>query len=135
MLKTYDLKTWIESQSPPADGVSMDTPPEGQPNNVITVRLTGGLGLEFEDALDRPTFTVFFRGANGRIAENLAWWFDSLWINAAGSQPSFEIGGYRVLGAGRFGGPPSYVGTEDITTTGSGGRVTRSATYWCRIVR
>lgn len=127
MLKTYSLKTWVQAQSPPEGAsVSMDNPPDGPPHNNITVRLSGGLGLETESALDRPTFLVMCRGASGRIAEDIGWWFDSLWLDI---EEPFEMDGYRITGTGRLGGAPTYIGTDDF------GRVTRGATYWCRIER
>lgn len=130
MLKTLDLATWITAQSPPNGAqVSMDSWPEDAAN-VIMVRLTGGLGLEGDgEYLDRPTFSVQFRAGGrtpGATAEEIAWWFDEVWIN---QDPMFEIGGYRVLGKGRVGGPPSYLFTDDFR------RVYRGASYWARIER
>lgn len=123
MLKTKDLRDWFVSAVSGIPG-SMDTLPE-TPNTVFSVSISGGLGLETEGALDRPSFTVLTRAANGAAAEEWAYALDEAWLNAG----DIEIGDYVVRGTDRLGGPPSYVGTDDMR------RVVRSATYWCRIER
>ena len=108
----------------------MDNLPEGKPNRAFAVRFSGGLGLEVEDAIDRPTFTLYVRGVDGGDAEAWAAALDRAWIDA----PSmFLIGETPVRGKGRFGGPPSYIGPD--TSEVYPGRVVRAATYWLRIVR
>lgn len=129
MLVTEALRDWFTSKVPDIPG-SLDDLPEGTPHRAFAVRISGGLGLEVEDLLDRPTFTLYVRGVNGGDAEEWANTLDRAWI---GADPMFYIGDYRVLGKGRFGGPPSYIG-EDASEIYPG-RVIRSATYWVRIVR
>ena len=124
MLKTKDLRDWLEAAVPGIPG-SMDGLPE-DPNLAFSVSISGGLGLELEDALDRPSFTILTRGQGGGVAEDYAYRLDEAWINA---DPDFQIGGYLVRGKGRTGGPPAYVATDDRR------RVVRAATYWCRISR
>ncbi len=129
MLETQALRDWFATEVPGISG-SMDNLPEGTPHRAFAVRLSGGLGLEVEGALDRPTFTLYVRGVSGSDAEALGYALDQAWLDA----PSmFYVGDYEVKGKGRFGGPPSYVG-EDASEIYPG-RVVRVATYWCRIVR
>jgi len=103
--------------------------PEGDPNRVFGVSVSGGLGTELDtDSLDKPTFTLTVRGTprNPADAEEWAYALDDAWLDA----PSmFQIGDYWVKGKGRFGGPPTETRTDDKQ------RVERTATYWCRIER
>lgn len=129
MSRTSDLRDWFETQVPGSRG-SLDNLPQGQPNRAFAVRFVGGLGLEVEDAIDKPTFYLFVRGVNGEDAEEFAMQLDQAWIDA----PSMMlVGETQVKGKGRFGGPPSYVGPD--ASEEFPGRVVRSAIYWYRIVR
>ena len=135
MLKTSDLMTWFQGQGVDI-AFSMDQLPSddiagGPPKRVCAISISGGLGLEYQDALVKPTFQLLTRGVNGRDAETLAFALDTAWIDA---EPSFYIGDSRVLGKGRLGGPPSFVAattSDDLYP----GLVIRAATYWCRIER
>lgn len=130
MLLTADLMAWGVANGAPAP-ISMDTFPSdevngGAPHRVYVFRISGGLGTETEGALDAPTVTVLTRGVNGRDAETLAYQMDSMLLDG----PSmFDVGDYPALGVYRFGGPPSYVSTDDRA------RVVRAATYGLRIGR
>lgn len=123
MLKTKELRNWFVSQVSGIPG-SMDGLPD-DPNRAFSVSISGGLGLETEGALDKPSFTLLTRGVNGADAEDYAYQLDQAWLNAT----EITIGGYVVKGTDRLSGPPSYVATDDFR------RVVRAATYWCRIAR
>jgi hypothetical protein len=105
---------------------SYDTLPDASPINVHGISITGGLGLTLEQVFDRVTFQVLTRGNNGGTAFTNAMAIDSAWLDA---EPGFNIGDYRVVDKGRFGGPPAYVATDDRS------RVLRAATYYLEIER
>ena len=129
MSRTSDLRDWFETEVPGIPG-SLDNLPEGAPHRAFAVRFAGGLGLEVEDAFDKPTFYLFVRGVNGEDAEEWAMALDRAWIDAP---PINNIGEMQVHGKGRFGGAPTYVGPDASEVFP--GRVVRSAIYWLRIVR
>jgi hypothetical protein len=105
---------------------SYDTLPDETPHRAVAISITGGLGLTLEQAFDRPTFQILTRGVNGSDAFDLAMEIDDALLDA---EPGFDLGGYRVIDKGRFGGPPAYVATDDRK------RVLRAATYYMEIER
>jgi hypothetical protein len=108
--------------------VSMDTLPDGAPHNCVAVSISGGLGRTLEGILDRVTFSVLIRGANGATAEAIGEEFDRLWMETPSGH---DIGDARVIDKGRFSGPPAFVGVDGNEKYP--GRVIRSATYYCEI--
>jgi hypothetical protein len=105
---------------------SYDSLPDETPTNAYAISITGGLGLTVEQAFDRPTFQILTRGSNGAVAFLNAMAVDDAILDA---EPGFDIGDYRVIDKGRFGGPPAYVATDDRR------RVLRAATYYLEIER
>jgi len=129
VLKTKDLRDWFVSEVPGIPGW-MDKWPDGsQPIRVFTVSISGGLGLDTgEEALETTSFTLQTRGTGYQDAEEWAYALHNAWLD---SHPMQDIGGYRVIGKGVLGGPPSFVRVEDVPQ----GAVIRAANYWCRIER
>src|SRR5215218_4880652 len=121
VLKEEDLAAWFASVGITTP-ISYDTLPDESPTNVHAVSVSGGLGLELEDTLEKPTFTVLTRGSSGGVARDLHAALDQAWIDA---DPDFLIGEFRVLGKGRVGGATqgSYVLNDENR------RVVRSANY------
>ena len=124
MLTYPALAAWAAAQGLTTP-ISYDTLPE-DPTGCYAISITGGLGLTVEQAFDRPTFQVMTRAQNGLAAFELAMAFDDAWLDA---EPGFDLGDYRVVDKGRFGGPPAYVATDDRR------RILRAATYYCEISR
>jgi hypothetical protein len=104
---------------------SYDVQPE-TPHNHVTLIATGGLGTTVERAFDRPTFQALTRGATGRDASETAHRLDRLILDA---ETPFDLGDYRVIDAGRVGGGPGFLGTDDRR------RTEYSASYWLEIER
>lgn len=125
MLLEEDLAAWFASEGITTP-ISYDVLPDESPVRVCALSVSGGLGLTLEQALDKPTFQILTRGANGIDARDMALEFDEAWLNA---EPGFYIGDSYVVDKGRFGGPPAYVATDERR------RVLRAATYWCEIER
>lgn len=125
MLKEEDLAAWFASLGITTP-MSYDVLPDEAPTTVCAISVSGGLGLDLEETMDRPTFQLLTRGSNGMVARDTALALDEAFLNAS---PMTQIGGYTVAGKGRFGGPPGYVATDEMR------RVLRSATYWLRIER
>lgn len=131
MFLEEDFIAWVAAQGITRPGYEddlPDAPPQGQPgpHRAYSVAISGGLGTELGDFLDRPTFTVLTRGVSRRDARDGALEIDGAWLDA---EPMIFIGDYQLKGKGRFGGPPAFVAIDDD------GHVLRAATYWCRIVR
>ena len=124
-LKEEDLAAWLRSEGVKV-AISYDSLPDREPHRAAAVSVSGGLGLTVEQAFDRPTVSVLTRGANGRDARDTALAIDAAILDA---DPGFRVGDSWVADKGRFGGPPSYVATDDRS------RVLRSATYWFEVER
>jgi hypothetical protein len=125
VLKEEDLAAFFAARGI-STPFSYDTLPDASPTRVHALGVTGGLGLAVEQFFDRPTFQVLTRGANGVDARDMALEVDAAWLDA---DPGFYIGDFWVTDKGRFGGPPSYVATDERN------RVLRAATYYCEIER
>lgn len=125
MLLEENLAAWLASRDITVS-VSFDSLPDREPNRAVALSVSGGLGLSVEQAFDRPTVSVLTRGANGKDARDLALQIDRAILDA---EPGFLVGDSWVVDKGRFGGPPSYVATDDRR------RVLRSATYYFEIER
>lgn len=108
--------------------VSEDELPEGAPHDTVAIAISGGLGRSVEGAFDRVTFSALFRGGNGGIAEEMGREFDRLWLD---SPNGFLMGDAWVIGKGRFGGPPAYVGRDQSEQYPN--RYLRQATYYVEI--
>lgn len=124
-LKEEELVTWAQGEGITTP-FSYDDLPDREPHRVYMIRMAGGLGLETESLLDRPTFQIMTRGVNGKDARDIALVFDELWLD---QEEPFFIGSSKVVGVGRFGGPPTPIGIDDYK------RAVRAATYWARISR
>ena len=133
-LRTQDLIEWFteEARSTSVDiSFSMNVLPEGQPNRSCAIRKSGGLGLELEGVLDKPTFELIVRGVNHRDAEALALALDGIWLDAPST---FYIGPTLVKGKERFGGEPTFF-QEDPSEQFPERMVYRCGPYWARIAR
>lgn len=120
-----DFAAWLRSRGVAAP-ISYDSLPDKEPHRAIAISVSGGLGLSVEESFDRPTISVLVRGPSGKDARDAALAVDDAILDA---DPGFWIGSSWVARKGRFGGPPSYVATDDR------GRVVRSCTYWFEISR
>lgn len=128
MLKEEDIAAFFAAQGITTP-FSYDKLPDESPANVSAISVSGGLGLEAEDTLDKPTFSILTRAGGGQAgltARDNALAIDQAWLDGP---VNFQLGDYWVVGKGRFGGQPAYVATDER------GRVLRSATYWVRIER
>jgi hypothetical protein len=112
-------------------GVAAVTFPEGDgldqidPREVWVSPVTGGLGLQVEGAITRPTAQIISRDEPEGAAEALAYAIDTAIIDAAWP---LDIGPEErpvwIFDAGRVGGDPGYIA---INTRGW---VTFSCNYW-----
>jgi hypothetical protein len=129
MLLEEDFKAWLTARGITAQ-ISYDALPDESPHRAIAISVSGGLGLTVEQAFDRPNVSVLTRGVNGRDARDLAAAVDAAILDA---ETGFWLGTGEtaawVADKGRFGGPPSYVATDDRN------RVVRSATYFFEVSR
>lgn len=128
MLKEEDLVAYFVARGITTP-FSYDKLPDESPANISAISISGGLGLAVEDTFDRPTFSILTRAGGsqaGLTARDNALAIDAAWLDGG---VNFSLGGYWVVGKGRFGGPPAYVVDDERQ------RVLRSATYWVQIER
>lgn len=116
MISNQVLRDWL--------GTGLAKPTQGFPgpdlqnipDRYFVLTWTGGPGLALEYVLDRPSFQIRAIGEQGSYddAEALAFELDSKLL--AGPWPA-TIGGTRVVGLTRAGGPPTALPQNDADQT------------------
>lgn len=124
MLRIEEVAAWLHGQGV-TETISLNIQPD-KPDAVVTLADTGGFGLETSTLIDTPTVQVRCRGPSSPGTRDLAQRIDALFLNQVGA---FLVGSTRVLNAGRQGGPPAYLLTDEK------GRTEYAATYYLRSAR
>jgi hypothetical protein len=133
VLKIEDLSAWLRTAPR-----SVTTPirlvvlPD-MPDQVVVLSDYGGYAAEVEEAIDAPSVQVRCRAASAQGARDQAHAIDLLLLprDAPSRRMTLNPGpnAYVVVDAGRVGGPPSYLATDER------GRTEYICNYWFKVER
>lgn len=131
MLKVEDLSAWLRAAPRSlATPIRLLVMPD-RPDEVVVLSDYGGEPMETEERIDVPTVQVRCRSATAVAARDLAHRIDALLLPPDAPSRRMTLGAppYVVVDAGRVGGAPRYMATDER------GRTEYVANYWLKVER